>query len=154
MITIPVPGLSIEEQPPSLLLAMALWGEARGEGPLGMLAVAQVILNRAKKRTEVVPGLSHGEAIKEVILRPKQFSCFNKDDPNREKLLVPHKHEPEVWGVAVAVASLAQLGYAMDPTNGSVNYLTKSLYESDDAPTWAKNMKVLATIGNHVFGVA
>ena len=52
------------------LVVMTLWKEARGETPLGVQAVAEVIWNRAK----------HDKSkLQEVVLKPKQFSCWNKD---------------------------------------------------------------------------
>lgn len=156
-LSLPVPGLTIEEQPPSLLLPMALWGEARGEGVLGMLGVAHVIINRAYGPKASLPEdyvADGGLKLKTKILQPLQFSCFNTSDPNRAKLLEPQKHEPGPWGLALAVSSLALNGLTMDPTHGAVNYLTSALYESDSAPGWAKSMKVTARHGNHIFGVA
>lgn len=157
MLTIPVPGLSLEQQPPDLLMAIALWGEARGEGPLGMLGVGRVIVHRAYGPDCLLPDVFQadgGKAVKKVILRPWQFSCFNLNDPNRDKLLTPHKHEPEAWGLAVAVSTLILHGNTGDPTHGALNYLTKDLYDSDKAPEWARAMRVTAEIGRHVFGVA
>lgn len=157
MLTLPVPGLSLEQQPPEILLPICLWGEARGEGPLGMLGVAHVIVNRAYGPKASLPEAmtaDSGHALKVQILKPLQFSCFNKDDPNRVKLLEPHKHEPLPWGQALAVAILVLNGMTLDPTHGAKNYLTADLYESDSAPKWAKQMAITARHGNHVFGVA
>lgn len=157
MLTLPVPGLSIEQQPAELLLPMALWGEARGEGPLGMLGVAHVIVNRAYGPKASLPEAmkaDSGHALKVKILQPLQFSCFNKDDPNRVKLLEPHKHEPQGWWQALAVSTLVLNGLTCDPTHGAVNYLTTELLLSDQAPKWAKGMVITARHGNHTFGRA
>lgn len=139
----PAPGIQIESQPEAVLLAITLWGEARNQGPLGMLAVAHVIMNRAAD-----------VSVRSVILKPLQFSCLNHNDPNRGKLLDAYKLEPEAWGQASAVSELVLSGRTKDPTDGAVNYLTKNLYNSSGAPEWAKNMKVTAEIGAHVFGKA
>lgn len=157
MLSVPVPGLTIEQQPAELLLAMALWGEARGEGPLGMLGVAHVIVNRAYGTKANLPEdftADGGHNLKVKILQPLQFSCFNTSDPNRSKLLSPHMIEPQSWGLALAVGTLVLGGATMDPTHGAVNYLTTELLESNSAPTWAKNMKVTAVHGRHTFGIA
>jgi len=142
---IPVPGLAIEQQSEDIVVAMCLWGEARGEGPLGMLAVANVLTNRATK---------HDTSVKAIALQPRQFSTFNADDPNRAHLVDAWKVDPGSWGMAIGVATLSLHGLVKDSTEGALNYLTASLHDSPSAPTWAKDMKVTAKIGNHVFGVA
>ena len=40
----------------------------------GQVAVASVIINRARKA---------GKSLEWVVLRPRQFSCWNENDPNR-----------------------------------------------------------------------
>jgi spore germination cell wall hydrolase CwlJ-like protein len=121
-----------------------------------MLHVAQVIVNRAYPGQMMPRSLDRdgGLKLRDVILKPLQFSCFNTSDPNREKLLEAHKLDAISWGQAVAISELVIGGHALDPTLGSVNYLTKELYESDAAPKWAKSMRVMVKHGNHVFGRA
>ena len=63
------------------LLAMTIWGEARNQTILGQILVGQVIYNRWKN-----PGW-WGKTLEGVILKPYQFSCWNKKDPNREKMI-------------------------------------------------------------------
>ena len=61
------------------ILARTLWGEARGEGPAGQVAVAWTIRNR------VFDGKTNswwGEGYAGVCQKPYQFSCRNKNDPN------------------------------------------------------------------------
>ncbi|AZD06253.1 Cell wall hydrolase [Pseudomonas chlororaphis] len=61
------------------LLARTLWGEARGEGLAGQIAVAWTIRNR------VNDGKAKswwGEGYAGVCQAPYQFSCWNKNDPN------------------------------------------------------------------------
>ncbi len=56
--------------------------EARGEGLDGVLAVNSAAVNRAKKP------YWWGRTLKECILKPAQFSCFNeKDNPEYELAL-------------------------------------------------------------------
>ena len=70
------------------IAARTIWGEARGEGPEGMRAVAHVIANRATK------GGWWGDTLWSVCLKPWQFSCWNLSDPNRQKLLDLDKKTP------------------------------------------------------------
>ncbi|MFT8135469.1 hypothetical protein ACMYLZ_23150, partial [Salmonella enterica subsp. enterica serovar Enteritidis] len=61
------------------ILARTLWGEARGEGQAGQIAVAWTIRNR------VFDGKAKswwGEGYAGVGLKPGRFSCWNKNDPN------------------------------------------------------------------------
>ena len=63
------------------ILARTIYGEARGESISGMEAVASVVLNRvafANRRGR----FWWGNSIAEVCRAPKQFSCWNRNDPN------------------------------------------------------------------------
>ena len=107
----PVPGLTIAEQPESVLLPMVLWGEARGESNFTKLCILWVIKNRTARRHTTM---------KEEILRPKQFSSFNHDDPNLPKLLIGYKLEPGPWSACEAVCDV--LPFTTDPTGGATHY--------------------------------
>lgn len=120
-------------------LARTLWGEARGEGRAGMQAVANVIRNRALR-----PGW-WGRSIAEVCLRPWQFSCWLKDDPNREKLLRVSDDDP-AFVLARAIAAQALAGGLTDLTGGATHY-----HAVDAAPGWAKGRTPCAVIGRHAF---
>ena len=125
------------------LLAMLGWGEARGEGALGMLAVMWVAKNRSDKRMK---------ALKDVILQPFQFSCFNPLDPNHSQLFEAEK-EPDTWGFAKGAANLVLRGYTIDPTRNATHYYSLAI----PPPIWARPDKgwvELTKIGHHVFGVA
>ena len=66
------------------ILARTLWGEARGEGAAGQIAVAWTIRNR------VFDGKTNswwGEGYAGVCQKPYQFSCWNKTDPNYQFLI-------------------------------------------------------------------
>lgn len=121
------------------LLARTIWGEARGEGTQGMQAVANVIMNRVKK------GGWYGATVQDVVLKPYQFSVWNKDDPNREKALAVTTADPQFW-TAKKLASLAYNGQLDDITGGAVNYHANYV-----KPAWAESMTRTATIGKHIF---
>jgi N-acetylmuramoyl-L-alanine amidase len=123
---------------------MCLWAEARGEGPRGMLAVWWVLRNRAVRLTD---------SMKEEVLRPRQFSSFNADDPNRPLLLVACNTDPASWGAVDAVATLAEREDTLDPTNGATHYYNPAVC----SPAWGRGSpgwKEHIVIGRHVFGVA
>ncbi len=97
---LPDPKKPFKEQDPRVLLAMCIFGEARGEGDEGKLAVGCVVRNRVNSEGR------YGVGFPGVILKPWQFSSFNANDPNRHKLLEPLKHEPKaVWEACFAAAA-------------------------------------------------
>lgn len=68
------------------VLARTLWGEARGQGHIGMEAVASVVLNRVKVAQGHGGKYWWGGNIIQVCQKPYQFSCWNRSDPNFQKL--------------------------------------------------------------------
>src|SRR5688572_19754753 len=68
------------------VLARTVWGEARGEGSIGMQAVACVVLNRVAV-AESRAGYWWGNTIVQVCQKPYQFSCWNKDDANYRRVM-------------------------------------------------------------------
>lgn len=123
------------------ILARTLYGEDRGDGALGMAAVAHVILNR------VALGGWWGSTIVEVCLHPRQFSCWNMDDPNRSKLMNVTTNDPN-FDMATSIAQLAVGGsLGADTTNGADSY-----YAADSPmPLWATGLLPCATIGAQIF---
>lgn len=63
------------------VMAMTIWGEARGEPRDGKIAVGSVILERVEHRKW------DGQTIKEVCFWPYQFSCYLDADPNAHRLM-------------------------------------------------------------------
>lgn len=151
----PDPGIPIEKQTEPALLRMLMWGEARGDGPLGMTAVAWVAHNRLGK---------WGASLREVILAKWQFSCFNANDPNRPKLVVAPVEGRDAYVQADACASLMEAGIVTDPTRGATHYCTENVWNvvpEPDGPKWndsgeimAGRTKFLAHIGHHFFATA
>lgn len=129
------------------LLALLVWGEARGESDEGKRAVAHLVMNRLKLKR-------YGKTLKEVILKPAQFSCFNLGDPNRPKLekLARNREDKEVLDYKLlnkceVIASAVLSGNDHDNTFGSTNYFNPE----KAAPKWAKKMIKKTTIGKHDF---
>lgn len=106
-------------------MARTIYGEARGEVWEGKVAVAWVIRNRAEK------GGWWGDTIETVTRYPWQFSCWNKNDPNRERLLTTDPSD--AYFVQCLAATAAVLGgIEPDPTGGACHYHTAAVQ-----PTWA-----------------
>lgn len=121
------------------IAARTVMGEARGEPTEGKKAVAWVIKNRSLK------GGWWGNRLETVCKLPWQFSCWNKNDPNRdviEKMPVLDKTYLESLRVVIDV-----LLSDMDPTCGSTHYYNPALAE----PVWARGKEPIAKIGKHVF---
>lgn len=127
------------------VLARTLWGEARGEGALGMEAVACVVLNRVKVAEEKGGKYWWGSNIVQVCQKPYQFSCWNRSDPNFKKLQTVHEGDL-YFATALRVARRACAGTLEDSTNGATHYHARA-----SKPFWARGEKPTATIGNHIF---
>lgn len=122
-----------------LYLAKTLWGEARGEGKKGMQAVANVVMNRVQK------GGWYGASVKDVVLKPYQFSCWNNTDVNRaqlDNLTVDDLIKSGAWDISEKAIN----NELLDITGGAINYHAKSV-----SPSWAKSMTKTVQIGNHIF---
>jgi len=133
----------------SEVMFLTIVGEARSEPIEGQVAVANVILNRSRKR---------GQSVKDVCLSPKQFSCWNEDDPNRA-LLIAIAHQmlkgsyefPDYQQIQWVVDGIFS-DKIRDNTRGRDHYMTTYLFNSDKRPSWAKTPKAdPIRIGSHTF---
>lgn len=124
------------------IVARTLWGEARGEPFLGLIAVAHVIRNRAAR-----PGW-WGVDVETVCLKPQQFSCWNKGDPNYPYLAgfkaIPAREYVRCREAAIAVLD----GLEADPTRGATHYHAKAMR---NAPRWTFGATLTTVIGGHRF---
>jgi len=127
-------------------LARTLWGEARGEEVRGMEAVAAVVMNRvnADLWQDNKPDW-WGEGVVAVCRKDWQFSCWNKDDPNREKMLALDSSDP-IFQICKRIAAKAVRGALQDPTGGATHY-----HHEDLTPKWARGKTPTVQIGKHVF---
>ncbi|MDH4873005.1 cell wall hydrolase [Pseudomonas sp. BN515] len=131
------------------VLARTIWGEARGEGIAGQVAVGWTIRNRV----EMDLGKDGkpdwwGEGYEGVCRAPWQFSCWNKNDPNsaylRGEKQIPASEYMRAREAAVAVIE----GRQPDPTGQATHYYATTMPK---APAWAPLAKRTAKIGRHVF---
>jgi N-acetylmuramoyl-L-alanine amidase len=125
-------------------LARTLWGEARGEGSIGMTAVACVVMNRLAIAR---PKASYwwGNSIIQICQKPFQFSCWNKDDPNFRKLLAVDATDLQ-FATALRLARRAICGILPDSTHSATYY-----HAAGETPYWAVNQKPVAVIGRQIF---
>lgn len=126
------------------IFTRTLYGEARGEykafGPGALIAVANVIMNRMKK------GGRFGGTVKEVCLKPKQFSCWNENDPNYALLTGVELLKEPLYKICQEVAEKVGSGSWPDLTRGSDHYHASSCH-----PFWAKPENVKLRLGRHIF---
>jgi N-acetylmuramoyl-L-alanine amidase len=121
------------------ILARTLIGEARGEGKPGMEDVACVVMNRVAKQTW------YGRTAGEVCLKLWQFSCWNRDDPNRQYLLSLDTGSALDLD-ALAIARKAIAGELPDRTDGATHYRRIGTPAS-----WWKGQAPCFTEGHHEF---
>lgn len=137
------------------LLALTIYGEARGETVDGQIAVGTIVLERVEH------GGWYGSNIHEVCLKKYQFSCFNEFDKGYGKIL----HIAENWDEAIAT-NFSLMGchaLAVGLLAGKIprtqaladshakNYLNPT-YAAPTKEKWlGKGMNIVATIGNHEF---
>jgi N-acetylmuramoyl-L-alanine amidase len=130
------------------IVALTLYGEARGEPLDGKLAVASVLRNRLRDGR-------WGRTYESVCLKPKQFSCWNASDPNHRVLMQ----------MAAALGRGEQID---DPTYRTCEWIADGLmwnvFESNvgksthyfakrmkDPPKWAAAGEFVVTIAGHHF---
>ena len=113
-----------------------LFGEARNCSELEKIAIAHTAINRAKDNKKW-----NGTTVKESILKPGQYTCFNKNDPNRQKLLDPRKYDASSFEKCLEISRGVLSGGHKDPTNGATHYHTSAVN-----PSWAKKMRPLGRI--------
>jgi spore germination cell wall hydrolase CwlJ-like protein len=140
---VPDPNLAPALWPDLMVLASTLLGEAEGEPYEGKVAVAHVIMNRARdKRWPDLPGM--------VCLQHLQFSCWNRGSPRYAAMLTPKKHvSAAVWADCFRAACAAMMGFEPDPTHGANHYLAPGSLEK--LPSWADPARKVARIARHDF---
>jgi N-acetylmuramoyl-L-alanine amidase len=93
------------------ITALCIWKEARGEGPVGMQAVANVIANRVKRT---------GKTFTQIVLAPWQFTSMSV--PNDPEFSIHPKPGDLVYAQASTLAQEAIAGTLRDVTQGATLY--------------------------------
>jgi spore germination cell wall hydrolase CwlJ-like protein len=105
-----------------------LYHEARGEGVLGLSAVASVVMNRA---------MATGQDVCDVVYKHKQFSWTHNPKP-----IASNDNLHNIF----VVAGKALSGQLTDVTQGATHY-----HATHVKPKWAKAMRKVVIINNHIF---
>lgn len=117
----------------NLCLIKNIYHEARGEPFSGMVAVAQVTLNRAR-----------GGDICKVVYADKQFSWTSKERPMKDFNSV------KLAMLAIQVVEKGDAYLFLDPKLMKADH-----YHADNVkPSWANKMRKVAHVGKHHFYIA
>ena len=118
---------------PVICIAIAAFLEARGEGPDGMLAVADVVMERvADDRWPDDPCA--------VVQQPAQFAylpLWRVDE------IVAFEHDAS-WSMALDAARAAMAGDGLG--SGATHF-----HWVGENPYWTKNADLVGRMGNHLF---
>ena len=142
--------------PTDQVLALTAYGEARGEGGEGMMAVLNVIGNRVIRGGWYVDSdimALTKDPYKAVCLMKYQFSIFNPGDPNlavAQKIASNFDNYVSSDSNLQMAYDLAQMlinGELPDNTGGADYYYNPSLAN----PSWASKYTQTAQIGSQVF---
>nr|WP_237149680.1 cell wall hydrolase [Pseudomonas mediterranea] len=111
----------------------------------GQISVAWAIRNR------VLDGKAKswwGEGYAGVCLKPYQFSCWNKNDPNYPYLSCAKPIPSKQLTQAQRAADLVISGAEPDITKGATHYYATTMPK---APAWAKDATQTFRLGDHIF---
>ncbi len=125
-----------------IILARAIFGEGRSLPELGKIGIGWVICNRI--------GFSQwGNTYHEVILHPRHFSAFDKNDPNRSLLEDPKRDltQHEAWRECYRIAGSIIRGDIVDPTKGANHYYSTYI----KPPFWTKGATQTLKVDNTLF---
>ncbi len=148
------------------IMALTVYGEARGEPYDGQKAVVWVIRNRAEfaRQYRTDKGQDYAQfgdgSPASACLARAQFSCWNSDDPNclKMKALLWQGNtdaahmtagglsNPAIQRAMDVIDDVFSEDAADDPTNGAEFYHTTNVH-----PAWARGLKPVLTVGAHVF---
>lgn len=130
-----------------MILARAIWGEARSTSREARIAIAWSIKNRLGAKEK-------WDSYHHIILDPSQYSCFWETppkDPNLQALRNPLKNPDDniKWKETYEIAGRVMTGNIQDSTNGANHYYDDSILSrpASEIPDWIKNGKVILKIG-------
>jgi N-acetylmuramoyl-L-alanine amidase len=126
-----------------ILLTRMIFGEAEGLLNEEKIWVAYTSINRLKQG-------GYGKNLKEVILSPYQYSCFNKDKDSSLFLKDPLRHDSKEFFTSLQIARDILDGKIKDPTKEAISYYAPKLVKK---PDWANKMKEIKRIPGfqHIF---
>lgn len=121
------------------VVTKTIFGEASNQKYIGQQAVANVIANRVKLNIWM------GHDFRQVCLKPYQFSCWLKSDPNRARIMAATETD-FTYNQCHSIAALAIAGNLPDITGGADSYKVVGT-----PAKWAEKLTPVAHIGQHEF---
>jgi hypothetical protein len=125
-------------------LAQAIYHEARGESPDGQLAVANVIVNRARSSNypSSLCGVIYQGAKQGRYRCQFTFACDGRDDAPGER---------QAWARSMALAKDVYAEYATGEKIGAVPDSALFYHTTAVRPSWAYTYSRVAEVGSHIF---
>lgn len=114
-------------------LRKTIAAEAAGEGETGMIAVGNVIRNRAERR---------GKGLADVVREPKQFTGYEAPGEGALKIL----QDPDQLAKIDSIIDRMASGELPDITDGADHYHADYV-----SPDWADKMPKTTQVGSHLF---
>jgi hypothetical protein len=125
-------------------LAQAIYHEARGESAAGQLAVANVIVNRARsgKFPSTLCGVIYQNAEKGYHRCQFTFACDGRSDAPGER---------RAWARSAELAQDVYAEFALGDAVGAVPGSALYYHTTNVRPNWANTYSAVAQIGSHIF---
>jgi spore germination cell wall hydrolase CwlJ-like protein len=125
-------------------LAQAIYHEARGESRVGQLAVANVIVNRARsgKFPETLCGVIYQNADKGQYRCQFTFACDGRPDTPGER---------SAWKRSSALAQQVYAEFALGEQLGALPGSALYYHTTAVNPSWSNTYNAVAQIGSHIF---
>lgn len=140
---------------PVQIVALTLYGEARGNSPGLRTAIASVILNRVK-----VQHHAFGLTAAEVCLKPWQFSCWKVEGgaANHQTVMDAAGHLLNGAAIGPVLRGCLALGVEVctgtlaDTVHGATHYYSPAaMVPRDRIPSWAVGLEPVAIIDSTRF---
>ena len=126
-------------------LARTIFGEARGESDQGKIGVAYTVVNRVSI-AQARGGYWWGNTIREVCLKPSQYSCWNTSDPNRATILAVRPGN-RIFDRCLVIARQVIDQAIANPVDRSTHYYATYIA----APNWVRGATFVVQLGVHKF---
>jgi N-acetylmuramoyl-L-alanine amidase len=123
-------------------LARTIYGEARGESREGKHAVGRVIVNRWRSKKWFA-----GDTIEATAMMAWQFSAWNRNDPNRLKLLNATYDDKLLCKCMEAAAAALYSSPHLWLTDDVTHYYADHIR----TPNWAEGKTPAGRLGSHIF---
>jgi len=128
-----------------VLLARMILGEAEACSTIEKKSVAYTAINRAKDGKKW-----NGTTVKEAILVPNQYSCFNNGTASSKFLKNPMRYNPKDFLDCLNISKAILKKTYSDPSKGATHYYNPSKVKE---PSWTRHMIKIGRIQNgpHVY---